>query len=297
MSVEQAFFKSALWNTFKAYIPVRLRRTLSGGLLKIKRWRESLDWIKRSPRYIQNWPAAFFWEVVLPKDHYLKYILRHAPSRSSTIRHLQLTIRAKSYDKFIVQEICTGAYDIALKDLPTTPTVIDAGAHIGVFSTEVIRKFPSARLVCIEPMPENIILLKKNIKDNYDSSKVVIVEGVLTNKSDDQRIYNRKDHSAGFNLYMPTENSESVRSYTLEKILADNNIEHCDLLKLDIEGSEYEVLFGAQKHILARVQRIVMEYHPFPKEMADKDKLARFLNAQGFVTTFYAKKLMYAERK
>ncbi|GEM_PF-1661014 len=297
MNTEEAFFRSVFWKTLRLHMPVRVRTALRNGWLKIKRWKESAEWILRSPRYIKNWPSAFFYELVLPEGRYLQYLLRdtRAP-RSSNTRAPRLTIRAKSYDKFIVQEICTGAYDIALNDLPAQPTVIDAGAHIGVFAIRVLADFPSARLFCVEPVSENLALLDKNLTDNRMHDRATIIRGALAGTSGAMTIYGRKGHSAGFNLYMPTESSESVRARTLEEIFKDNHIEHCDLLKLDIEGSEYEVLLGASEHILSRVQCIVMEYHPFPKEVADIGALARHLNARGFTTEFYAKKLLYAKR-
>lgn len=295
--IERIIFGSGAWKVLKAHMPTRMRTMLRDGWLKIKRLQESAEWTLLSPRYVKNWPSALFYELVLPKGRYLKYLLKHTRKSGSYNTHdIRLTIRAKSYDKFIVQEISTGAYDIALKDLPARPTVIDAGAHIGVFAVRVLIDFPSAHLFCIEPVSENLMLLEKNLRDNHLFARATVIRGVLASKSGTMKIYGRKDHSAGFNVYMPTEMSESVRSHTLEEILKSNRIKHCDLLKLDIEGSEYEVLFGAPEHVLSHVQRIVMEYHPFPKDVADVHALARFLNAQGFTTAFYAKKLLYAER-
>jgi len=265
-----------------------MRSALARIWLGAKRFSMSARCLLLSRRWLSNWFVALARELFLSAGRPVTYRLRNG---------FTVTVRAKSYDKFIVQEICTGAYDIALSDLPAAPTVIDAGAHIGVFSTKVLSDFPSARLFCIEPIAENLQLLEKNLADNQMRARAAIIRGVLAGKSGEMKIYGRENHSAGFNLYMPTASRESVRSYTLEEIFESNGIDRCDLLKLDIEGSEYEVLFGAPKDILARIDRIVMEYHPFPKEMADPQKLARFLEKQGFIAAFYAKKLMYAKRK
>lgn len=53
-----------------------------------------------------------------------------------------------------------------------------------------------------------------------------------------------------------------------------------DLLKLDCEGAEYAILMGASTESLARVQRIVMEYHDLDAER--EHSLGAFLGRKRF---------------
>lgn len=61
-----------------------------------------------------------------------------------------------------------------------------------------------------------------------------------------------------------------VQGRTLPQILDENGLGHVDLLKMDIEGSEYEVLLSTPQKVLAQVGRIAVEYHgdsaPYSKE-------------------------------
>ena len=52
-----------------------------------------------------------------------------------------------------------------------------------------------------------------------------------------------------------------MASTTLEQIYSDGEIEQCDLLKIDCEGAEYEILFGASSELLDRTRRMALEYH------------------------------------
>ena len=287
MKLEEVIFRSRLWNSIKGRIPLSLRSFLAGSLLGIKRTRSLIRCFLSMSKYLTNWPSSIIRELMFRKDKLIPYSLRNS---------LNLTIRAKSYDKFIVQEIYIGAYDIALRDLPPNPTIIDAGAHIGVFATKVMKEIPGAHLFCIEPIVDNLELLRENLNNNNFSTRVTIAEGLLSNSEDSKIIYGRKNHSAGFNLYMPTEVQYTAASYTLESFFRDQNITSCDLLKLDIEGGEYEVLESTPEHVFKRIKSIVMEYHPFPKESADIKELSNFISKQGYTLNLYSKKMLYASK-
>ena len=58
-----------------------------------------------------------------------------------------------------------------------------------------------------------------------------------------------------------------VRTTTLAHFLSDNNLLDVDLMKMDIEGSEHEVIRSTAREVLRKIRRIALEYHPNqPKE-------------------------------
>ena len=287
MRLEKIIFSSRMWNSIKGRIPTIVRSTMSSGLLRLKRAHFALVCYLSLPKYVTNPFGVFLKELTVPKGGNIEYHLRNG---------LGLTIRAKTFDKYIVQEIYTGSYDIALSELPKSPVVIDAGAHIGVFATKVTKDYPLAVLFCIEPIADNLRLLNKNLKDNSLSTMTAIIDGSLSGSSGQKTIYGRKDHSAGFNLYMPTDMEYKTSGHTLESLFQEYKIAHCDLLKLDIEGGEYEVLYSTPLHIFEKIENIVMEYHPFPKELAGVDKLVDFLSKNNYSVNLYSNKMLYATR-
>ncbi len=77
----------------------------------------------------------------------------------------------------------------------------------------------------------------------------------------------------------------SVTAVTLADFLDENGIENVDLLKMDIEGSEFEVLLTAEIETLRRIRRVELEYHERQGPESKKDLVARFEKA-GFRKTF-----------
>ena len=57
-----------------------------------------------------------------------------------------------------------------------------------------------------------------------------------------------------------------VKSISLKKIFDQKNIEKCDILKLDCEGSEYKILDELPNSYYEKISRICLEYHIFNNE-------------------------------
>jgi len=76
-----------------------------------------------------------------------------------------------------------------------------------------------------------------------------------------------------------------VHAVTLADVLAQQALDRVDLLKLDCEGAEYEILMNATEETLAKVQRIVMEYHNVDADHTHV-QLIRFLESVGYTVSW-----------
>jgi hypothetical protein len=76
---------------------------------------------------------------------------------------------------------------------------------------------------------------------------------------------------------------ETVTCTTLDAIFRDNAITHCHCLKIDCEGAEYELLYGASAETLAKIDMIILEYHGVAGH--DSKTLKQFLREHGFSVT------------
>jgi Methyltransferase FkbM domain len=78
--------------------------------------------------------------------------------------------------------------------------------------------------------------------------------------------------------------SVRIETWSLARVLKTVGSQ-VNLLKVDIEGMEYEALFSCPDEYLQRVERIALEYHDVlvrvPHTIHD---LVEFLNARGFST-------------
>lgn len=73
----------------------------------------------------------------------------------------------------------------------------------------------------------------------------------------------------------------TVQCATLADIFAENHIDRCDLLKVDIEGAEFETLSAAPDDVLSKVQKIILEWHEKDGSHGKKD-IIELLSARGF---------------
>jgi hypothetical protein len=77
--------------------------------------------------------------------------------------------------------------------------------------------------------------------------------------------------------------SAKVPMISLDQLFKQNHIEHCDLLKIDVEGAEYVILYGTSDETYAKIDRIHGEYHNVGDEEKFKiESLAKFLRKKGF---------------
>lgn len=161
--------------------------------------------------------------------------------------------------------------------------IIDVGANIGVFATYAATRAPSVTIYAYEPFPENVSWLRKNVEDSHLTNVVVYQQAVagssgvrfLQSDPKDWIMHSLREEGADGG-------SLEVSCISLDEIMSKEEIKRCDLLKLDCEGSEYEILQGCAPDTLRRVRRIVAEYHEGHHHMSTGRELCRFLESQSF---------------
>jgi hypothetical protein len=72
-----------------------------------------------------------------------------------------------------------------------------------------------------------------------------------------------------------------VPTTTLDAIVAELQLEHCDFLKIDCEGAEYEILLNARPATLRKMRHICLEYHDGSTGHSHHELVALF-EANGF---------------
>ncbi len=153
--------------------------------------------------------------------------------------------------------------------------VVDAGANIGAFTVFAARR--CKRVLAIEPLPGNFQMLRENIRLNQ-LDNVAVVEAALAAEAGE---LNMHGDGVSASTFWGT-GSQLVPSITLESCLTAHAIDRTDLLKMDIEGGEFDVLMNCPAAVLSRIRRIALEVHPLARDTKDTAALARFLRAAGF---------------
>jgi len=141
-------------------------------------------------------------------------------------------------------------------------TIIDAGANVGYTAVYFSRRYPNAKIICIEPDQKNFELLKMNT-DGLEN--VTCLLGALWNEETSISLIDDGHQEWGY-ITIPSDglgNSmyNQVKTYTVNGIKELMGFKHIGLLKMDIEGSEREVFQGGYDQWLGQCNYIIIELH------------------------------------
>tara|TARA_B110001454_G_scaffold59287_1_gene57998 strand:+ start:129 stop:911 length:783 start_codon:yes stop_codon:yes gene_type:complete len=140
-----------------------------------------------------------------------------------------------------------------------TDTVIDVGAHIGLFSLHTSQICKEGKIYAFEPMKKNFDILKSNIQLN-NFLNIKAENYAISNSSSKIIIYENSDES-GHSKFIETNNPIEVTSKSLNDIFDNEKIKKCNLLKLDCEGSEYEIIDSLKDENFEKIEKMIIEYH------------------------------------
>ena len=173
---------------------------------------------------------------------------------------LRIKIRVRSTDLMTLTNVwMVNEYDIEDFEINVNDTVIDIGAHIGLFSLLVSQLCKTGKILSFEPVRENFDLLVSNLKLNHIEN--VLPFNMAVSKNLDKLNLFLNDDQSAHSIFPKSSESISVESTSLQKIFEENKISSCKLLKLDCEGAEYEIIDSLPSEYLNKIQNIVMEYH------------------------------------
>lgn len=137
-------------------------------------------------------------------------------------------------------------------------TIVDIGANIGSFSLWMQRNFTIKKHILVEPVPSNLFFLKKNLMVNKVKNTIIYPRAIYHKRTTVQFKTNG-DHAIGF---IDLKRGDlTIKTITLSEIFKDNHLKDVDVLKIDVEGGEWNILTETNKQFYSKVKLIVMEYH------------------------------------
>jgi FkbM family methyltransferase len=141
-----------------------------------------------------------------------------------------------------------------LTALDHAPRALDLGGNIGLFGVWMFARFPEGSLLAFEPDPRNARLLSRTIDANGLRERWSLIEAAVGTKAGEVRF------AAG--EFGASHIASSADSGALTVPLVDlfDYVAGVDLLKIDIEGAEWEILEDARfKDVRSSV--IALDYH------------------------------------
>lgn len=210
-------------------------------ILKIKK-------ILRDRNY--DFPSVLIWLNRYIARHYT-YSLTLDGTNTWVVLKTNVTLKylneLNSVSKIIAE---TGRYENEeiekiIENLNEASVFFDIGANVGIYSISVAKKFSDIHIFAFEPVPETVEILKENIVRNNVASKISIFDEAVSNTDGFINLtldFHSSNYVTNNNSYY---NKKSVKTVTIDKFVEENKIENIDLMKIDVEGHEYNVLEGS----------------------------------------------------
>jgi FkbM family methyltransferase len=162
--------------------------------------------------------------------------------------------------------------------LDSIETLADLGANVGLFGAWSLHWLPLRHIIAIEPDPSNLPLLRRCVELNSGHVRWEVIEALagsavgevpfLAGQGPASRIAGPRDHG------------QRVRA---RRVDAFASIQEARLVKIDIEGGEWELLRDPRfAELPARV--VVVEHHPHPsiQNSSPREYCARLLDSAGY---------------
>lgn len=202
--------------------------------------------------------------------------------RSETLRHVHRCLMRRlrpgrvHVDGFELSLDATDSLRLSFSDAALSPvrfllqqvrpgeTVIDVGAHIGLFTVALARRVGrTGRVVAFEPDPTNFRLLQQNIAAN-DCRQAEAVHAAVADHGGTAELFQSPDCSALHRLQPSALCGDAIRVPTVsldEFWTGDRGLVH--VIKLDVEGSEMKALRGMSRLLeTQRDVRLFVEFEP-----------------------------------
>jgi FkbM family methyltransferase len=182
---------------------------------------------------------------------------------------VKLLVRPGTTDVIVFNDVFHGKEHEWIFSTPPQ-VILDAGAYTGLSTSYFAIRYPQARVIALEPDTQNFALLKRNVSS---FKNVQAIKGALWSQSGALILTDPGSGSWAFRVTEPAapsvdstnvasepSNGSRVQAFSVPDIMRECGVDRIDLLKLDIEGSEKEVLSDSDSWI-RHVSAISIELH------------------------------------
>lgn len=193
-----------------------------------------------------------------------RFFKRHAHNRlfkalAGLGRAMHRLYENRNYDVY-----SNGEYEVLRKLKAFSPQVIiDGGANLGHYSLMVQQVLPGCRVFAFEPVPETFARLQHNLTP-YPRLQP-IPQGLYAHTGPQRiHLYPSHTHASVYDIqgvkYQPQGQVE-IQLLRGDEFMQQQQIQRIDLLKIDVEGAEYEVLQGFRQALSeGRITAVQFEY-------------------------------------
>src|SRR5260221_1336666 len=128
--------------------------------------------------------------------------------------------------------------------------VFDCGAHVGTYTREAL-KAGAKLVVAIEPAPDNLACLRRNLAKEITSGQVIVVPKGVWDQTGQLTFHVDKANSAGDSIVFGDQPAQPgdirIEVTTIDEIARELKLPAVHFIKMDIQGSERKAVMGARE--------------------------------------------------
>jgi len=156
--------------------------------------------------------------------------------------------------------------------------ILDIGANLGYFT--ILCK-NAKKIISVDPIPDAIPILRKNIEKNNLKNKTKIIQGAVSEKRGELFLEIQDSLNTSRIVNKEMKGTIKVKSYSLKELVEK---EKTNFLRMDVEGHEYKILYN---NIPKRVNKITLELHTEILSKKKIKKLLEYLEKEGFKVKYF----------
>lgn len=199
------------------------------------------------------------------KQRAFRFVAGHR--RSAPVRYAARVATAfmAAYDNDDGNFVHDGELDLLRRVAAANPRVVlDVGAHHGEWSLAALDTLATATVYAIEPAPPNLRLLRQRVAGR---SNMRVVEAALGGCTGRGSLHFDQRHPSTASLAGGPADGEELFDITVttgDDLLAQEDIESVDFLKIDAEGWDLHVLQGFGRALAdGRIRMVQFEISPW----------------------------------
>jgi FkbM family methyltransferase len=184
----------------------------------------------------------------------------HYPLQPRRAAH-PIWCRAGSSDAGSVRQIFVEEEYRCVDDLRDPLTLIDCGANVGCASAWFLSRYPSLRVVAVEPEPQNAHMLRRNLRPY--GSRATVIEAAVWSRAARLRLVPGEEGRewATHVVECGPDEPHDLLAVDIPRLIDLAGGGPVDVLKIDIEGAERELFAAGTPQWLSAVHNLVIEVH------------------------------------
>ena len=159
----------------------------------------------------------------------------------------------------------------------------DLGANVGYYAFLASQRIETGRIYSFEPIPRNIEIFSKHLELNKGKIRndIISLEPLAVSDSEKEVVFSNDPSEVEGNTYVKDRaQGIKVKSYSIDG-LVKKGFMLPDIIKIDVEGAEYDVLKGAIDTLRSARPNILLATHDCHLPGV-KDKCIAFLESLGY---------------